>query len=140
MGKNGSSPPAAKKTSAPRRNRDPGGTFRITPTPDGDLDVLKDGEPQYRLEQRPRELRDFEAMCWWQSHAPASHFTQSLVCSRLTEDGRVTLSGRTLTVTTGDDHREERELTDEQQVLAAYREHFGIVLDHEPLVAARPNA
>lgn len=112
--------------------RDPGGVFRVERTPDGDLDVLRDGEPQYRLEQRPRELRDFEAACWWQRTSPTSHFRTSLVCSRLTGPGRVTLSGRTLVVTDGDGRR-ERELGADE-VRAAYREHFGITLDREPVL------
>jgi N-hydroxyarylamine O-acetyltransferase len=119
---------------------DPGGVFRIAPAPDGsgDLDVLRDGAAQYRLEQRPRELRDFEATCWWQRTWPASHFRQSPVCSRFTEDGRVTLAGRTLVVTgqagaDGQETRTERELAGPGEVLAAYREHFGMALDHEPL-------
>jgi len=113
---------------------DPGGVFRIEETADGDLDVIRDGEPQYRLEQRPRELRDFEATCWWQRTSPKSHFRQSLVCSRLTEAGRITLSGRVLVLTTGEGGREQRELAADE-VLAAYREHFGITLDREPVVA-----
>jgi N-hydroxyarylamine O-acetyltransferase len=116
--------------------RDPGGVFRLVETADGDLDVLHDGEPQYLLEQRPRALGDFEATCWWQRTSPSSHFRQSLVCSRLTQDGRITLSGRTLVRTTGE-RREERELG-EGELLAAYREHFGIALAREPLVAPLP--
>ncbi|HEY3684175.1 MAG TPA: hypothetical protein VGL93_14095 [Streptosporangiaceae bacterium] len=30
------------------RRPGPGGTFRITETPEGDLDVLRDGAPAYR--------------------------------------------------------------------------------------------
>jgi len=118
--------------------RDPGGVFRLAETPEGDLDVLRDGEPQYRLEQRPRLLADFEATCWWQRTSPDSHFQQSLVCTRRTEEGgRVTLSGRTLILTSGEGAREKRELA-ESEVLPAYREHFGIALDREPVVAPLP--
>jgi N-hydroxyarylamine O-acetyltransferase len=113
---------------------DPGGAFRITEAPDGDLDVAHNGSPVYRLDQRPRALGDFEATCWWQRTSPASHFRQSLVCSRLTGTGRVTLSGRKLVLTDGEDRREERELGD-GEILAAYREHFGIALDRLPAVA-----
>ncbi|MBY8877998.1 arylamine N-acetyltransferase family protein [Actinacidiphila acidipaludis] len=116
---------------------DPGGRFRITDTPDGDIDVLNDGRPEYRLEQRPRELRDFEATSWWQRTSPRSHFRQSLVCTRLTETGRVTVSGRTLVLTGADGDREQRELAADE-VLPAYREHFGIMLDREPVVAPLP--
>jgi N-hydroxyarylamine O-acetyltransferase len=110
---------------------DPGGTFRVAATADGDLDVLRDGQPQYRVEPRPRSLADFEPTCWWQQTSPRSHFTRSLVCSLLTEDGRVTLSDRTLIQTTGG-RRHERTLTDDAEVLDAYRAHFGIVLDRLP--------
>jgi N-hydroxyarylamine O-acetyltransferase len=39
---------------------DPGGTFQVADTADGDLDVIRDGQPQYRVEARPRTLGDFE--------------------------------------------------------------------------------
>ncbi|WP_329173611.1 arylamine N-acetyltransferase family protein [Streptomyces sp. NBC_01477] len=113
---------------------EPGGVFRIAETAEGDLDVSHDGSPVYRLEQRPRALGDFEATCWWQRTSPTSTFRQSLVCSRLTGTGRVTLSGRKLVVTDHEGGREERELGD-GEILAAYREHFGIALDREPAVA-----
>ena len=60
-----------------------------------------DGQPQYQVETRPRRLADFEPTCWWHQTSPTSHFTQSLICSMLTGDGRVTLSDRTLVETTG---------------------------------------
>ncbi|MFG2191590.1 arylamine N-acetyltransferase [Streptomyces sp. NPDC048639] len=113
---------------------DPRGTFRIVEAPEGDLDVLKDGEPQFRLDSRPRRLGDFEATCWWHRTSPKSHFTRSLVCSRLTEDGgRITLSGRNL-VTTTEDGRRQEELKTDDDVLSAYRSHFGIGLHHVPEV------
>ena len=111
---------------------DPGGVFRITETPAGDLDVFRDGAPEYRLETRPRELRDFVTGCWWHRTSPDSHFTRSLVCSILTDRGRTTLGGRTLIRTDGG-ARDERELHDDE-ILAAYRTHFGIALDRVPAV------
>jgi N-hydroxyarylamine O-acetyltransferase len=78
-----------------------------------------------------RSLADFEPTCWWQQTSPRSHFTRSLVCSLLTEDGRVTLSDQTLIRTTGD-RREERTLTGGAELLDAYRTWFGIVLDRLP--------
>ncbi|MGW0628533.1 arylamine N-acetyltransferase family protein [Streptomyces sp. NPDC002758] len=122
--------------------RDPGGVFRIVESrPDKagvagtDLDVLIDGKRQYRLETRPRVLGDFVAGAWWHSTSPVSHFARSTVCSRVTEDGgRTTLSGRTVTVTAPDGKREARELGSDEEVLTAYRERFGIALDHVPTV------
>ncbi|MEU0167940.1 arylamine N-acetyltransferase [Streptomyces iakyrus] len=127
---------------------DPGGTFRIVEAePDAagvrgghgtaeaaDLDVFRGGTPQYRLEVRPRVLGDFVAGAWWHSTSPVSHFTRSLVCSRVTEDGgRITLSGRTLTATAADGTREVRELETDEEVLGVYRERFGIELDRVPV-------
>jgi N-hydroxyarylamine O-acetyltransferase len=100
-----------------------------------DLDVRVNGRAQYRLETRSRVLGDFVAGAWWHSTSPASHFTQSLVCSRVTEDGgRITLSGRTFKVTGPGGAREERELGTDEEVLGMYRERFGIELDHVPTV------
>lgn len=112
---------------------DPGGVFRVVEAPDGDLDVHKDGEPQYRLETRARDLPDFEAGSWWNRTSPESHFRRSLVCSMLTGTGRVTLSGRTL-VRTEATGRRESELAEDAEVLAAYRDLFGVELDRVPEV------
>jgi N-hydroxyarylamine O-acetyltransferase len=121
---------------------DPGGVFRIVEAgPDAagagaaDLDVAVNGTPQYRLDPRPRVLGDFVAGAWWHRTSPLSHFTRSLVCSRLTEaGGRITLSGRIFRTTAADGTREERELSSEEEVLAVYRERFGIELDSVPTV------
>ncbi|WP_460073335.1 arylamine N-acetyltransferase family protein [Streptomyces sp. YKOK-I1] len=115
--------------------KDPGGVFRIVGAQAGDLDVVRDGSPQYRLEARPRVLADFVAGAWWHSTSPESHFTRSLVCSRVTEDGgRITLSGRRLKATGPEGESEETELATDEEVLGAYRERFGIVLEQVPEV------
>ncbi|MEV0118641.1 arylamine N-acetyltransferase [Streptomyces sp. NPDC050844] len=115
---------------------DPGGTFRIEDTADGDLDVLRDGKPQYVLEHRPRALADFTIGAWWHRTSPLSHFTRSLVCSLLTGTGRITLSGRTLTTTVAGE-RETAELAKDADVLDAYATHFGIALEQVPEVRGR---
>lgn len=112
---------------------DPGGTFRVVETEDGDLDVLRNGKPQYRLETRPRALADFEAGAWYHRTSPDSHFTRSLVCSRLTEEGRVTLSGHKL-VTHVHGERTERLLDGDDEVRAAYQDLFGVELAELPTV------
>jgi N-hydroxyarylamine O-acetyltransferase len=114
---------------------DPGGRFRLADTRDGDVDVLRDGQPQYRIERRERSLADFAPTCWWQQTSPESHFTRSTICSRLTEDGRISISGRTLIRTSGGS-RTEQQLSADGAVLAAYRDHFGIALDRVPTAAA----
>ncbi len=112
---------------------DPAGRFTLAEAeaPAGDIDVLRDGSPQYRVERRARALADFVPTCWWHQTSPGSHFTRGTVCSRLTEDGRISLSGRTLIRATGAT-RTEVPLADDAAVLAGYRDHFGLVLDRVP--------
>ena len=117
---------------------DPGGVFSIVDTPDGDVDIFKDGEPEYRLELRPRVLADFVPTCWYHRTSPDSHFTHSLICSVLTEKGRVSLSGHTLIETVGA-HREELTLDADDEVLATYQRLFGISLDSLPPEPAHTN-
>ncbi|MER5424733.1 arylamine N-acetyltransferase family protein [Streptosporangium roseum] len=115
---------------------DPAGVFRVAETADGDLDVLKDGVLEYRLEQRPRVLADFEPTCWWHQTSPRSHFTRSLVCSLLTDAGRVTLSDRLL-IHTSEGGRREQRLSTDAETLAAYRDLFGIELTRLPTAPPR---
>lgn len=120
--------------------RDPAGVFRVEETIQGDLDVLKDGAPRYRLEQRPRSLAEFEVGSWWHRTSPGSPFTRSLICSRLTgSGGRITLKGRTLVETDSEGRREERELA-KSEVLSAYLTYFGLALTRIPEPAPRPPA
>ncbi|MEV0902337.1 arylamine N-acetyltransferase [Actinoplanes sp. NPDC049802] len=106
---------------------DPGGRFLVEETADGDLRVLRDGRPAYLIETRPRELRDFAATCWYQQTSPASHFTRGTVCTLLTGDGRITISGKTL-IRTVAGSRTETVLDGQEALRDAYREHFGISL------------
>ncbi len=113
---------------------DPGGRFLLADAAEGDVDVSKDGALEYRIEQRDRALADFSPTCWWQQTSPLSHFTRSTICSRLTGEGRISISGRTLIRSSGT-ARTEQQLHGDAEVLAAYREHFGIALDRVPGVA-----
>jgi N-hydroxyarylamine O-acetyltransferase len=116
---------------------DPQGEFHLAEVNTGVIDVSCDGEPQYRLEVRPRRLADFTPTCWYLRTAPDSHFRKSLTCSLPTPGGgRVTLSGTRL-IRTEDGRRTERELTD-AEALATYRDVFGIVLEHLPAVIGTP--
>jgi N-hydroxyarylamine O-acetyltransferase len=112
---------------------DPDGRFALVDTHDGDVEVVKDGEPQYRMELRPRTLADFEPTCWWQQTFPDSHFRRSTICTRVDGGGRVTISGRTL-IRTRDGVRTEEPLASDEALLAAYREHFGIHLNDPTLL------
>ncbi len=112
------------------------GVVRVVETdadhPWGDLQVRVGDRPQLLVEQRPRVLADFAPTCWYQQTSPDAHFTRSLTCSRPTGDhGRVTISDRLL-ITTVDGERTETTLRSEEDVLAAYRDHFGFTLDRLP--------
>ncbi|PZG01625.1 arylamine N-acetyltransferase family protein [Micromonospora deserti] len=110
---------------------DPGGRFALVDAGERDVDVIKDGQPQYRIERRARSLADFAPTCWWQQTSPDSHFTRGPICSRIDGDGRISISGRTLILTNGAT-RSEVPLGTDEALLSAYRDHFGIVLDRVP--------
>ena len=116
--------------------RDPAGVFQIVDEEDGDVVILKNGLPEYRLERRARELPDFEPTCWWHTTSPKSHFTRSLVCSRLTDTGRITLSGRMLIETVNGEKSERALGPDDSVVLDAYREYFRINLEKVPTLSS----
>jgi N-hydroxyarylamine O-acetyltransferase len=113
---------------------DPGGLFKIVETETGDVEVAKDGRPQYLFEPRERTLADFVPTCWWQQTSPQSHFRTGTIGSRLTPDGRISITGRTL-IRTSEGARAEESLPTDSAVLAAYREHFGISLAKVPEVS-----
>lgn len=91
----------------------------------------KEGEgewkPQYRFNLEPHVYSDYEEMCQYQQTSPESHFTQRRICSRLTPDGRVTISQNRL-ITTKGTAKEERELQDDQAITEALRAHFDVVI------------
>lgn len=111
---------------------DPEGVFHLTTLANGDIDIRRDGELQYRLEPQPRTLTDFAPTCWYHQTSPQSHFTHAPVCSLPAGNGRVTLSGRTLIQTDGA-HRQEHTLAGDAEVLAAFHTHFGILLNRVPV-------
>ena len=82
---------------------------------------------QYLFTLKPYEYRDYEEMCRYHQTSPESHFTQRRVCTRATDEGRITLSDFRLIVTSGG-KQEERLLEDESQYAQALREHFGVEL------------
>jgi N-hydroxyarylamine O-acetyltransferase len=83
----------------------------------------------YRFTLQKRELNEFADMCEYHSTSPQSHFTQKLVCSHATENGRVTISENKLIITE-DHHRRESTLHSEQERREALMRYFGIDLDN----------
>lgn len=81
----------------------------------------------YRFTLQPREPDEFSAMCHFHSTSPQSHFTQMLVCSRPTADGRITIRESKLIITQAH-HRKESTLHSEQERQEALRHYFAIEL------------
>ena len=84
-------------------------------------------EAQYRFTLQPHRYADYAEMCRYHQTSPESHFTRGRICSRLTPEGRVTLSEMRL-IKTANGERVERTLANEEEYTAALREHFDIHL------------
>lgn len=85
-----------------------------------------EARPEYVFTLAPRPLEAFAGMCEHHQTSPGSHFTQKVICTLPTARGRVTLSGRALIETAGDERRETT--LDDDAVTAALAGHFGIHL------------
>jgi N-hydroxyarylamine O-acetyltransferase len=110
---------------------DPDGVYQLVDVPGGGIDLMLNGKPLYRIDDRPAVLDDFRPTLQWYRTAPDSPFVRDLFCSIRTDTGRVTLKGRRLSIVDGSD-RETRELADDAEVFAAYEKYFGIGLDRLP--------
>ena len=85
-------------------------------------------EPQYLFSLRPRKLEEFIPRCRWQQTSPRSHFKKGRVCTRLTSNGRLSLTDTKFIVTRGG-RRSERSVKDTQEFAVLLRRHFGIDLN-----------
>lgn len=84
-------------------------------------------EPIYRFTLEQRKLSDYKARCRYHQTSPESHFKQKRLCTRLKEEGRITLrDGRLIEIKNG--RRQEAKISDDEEYLAALEEHFGIRL------------
>jgi N-hydroxyarylamine O-acetyltransferase len=83
---------------------------------------------QYRFTLKPHVYADYAEMCRYHQTSPRSHFTQARICSRATEEGRVTLSDMRFIKTASDGGRQERILASQEEYDAVLREQFGIVM------------
>lgn len=110
---------------------DPHGEYVVRPADDGGHDVLLNGKPLYRVDDRPVRIEDFGPTLWWWRTSPDSPFLQDLFCTIATEHGRITLKGDQLTRVDGTDRVTEH-LADDDAVLTAYDKYFGISLDAVP--------
>jgi N-hydroxyarylamine O-acetyltransferase len=118
-----------------RRSADDSGGYQLRRDPEDrsglGWELVKDDRIRYWVEVRPQPMSAFAEMCHWHQNSPESRFTRSLICTRATEHGRLTLSERQL-IETVDGRRTQRLLPDDNAVLAAYRQLFGIALTELP--------
>lgn len=88
---------------------------------------------QYRFTLQTYTYADYAEMCRYHQTSPQSHFTRSRICSRATDEGRITLSDMRFITTSGNSDgrpRKERTLTSEAEYADVLREQFGIVMSH----------
>lgn len=86
--------------------------------------------PRFLFTRTPRQLREYTAMCLFHQTSPDSIFTQSKLCTLPTPRGRVTYTGRQLTIRDG--HRLVHEqVVNPDEEAALLEKHFGIQLPPE---------
>jgi N-hydroxyarylamine O-acetyltransferase len=85
-------------------------------------------QAQYRFTLEAHTYADYAEMCRYHQTSPQSHFTRARICSRATEDGRISLSEMRFITTSKDGARRERTLESQEEYAAILREHFGIVM------------
>jgi len=87
----------------------------------------EDWKPEYRFNLQPHAFPDYEEMCQFHQTSPESHFTKSRICSRVTDEGRITLSDMRL-ITTNGPQRDERALLNQDEYEHVLWDQFGIVM------------
>ena len=106
--------------------------YRIVTTADERLVLERareDGvwEPQYRFSSKPYQYSDYAEMCLFHQTSAESHFTRQRICSRLTPQGRISLSDMRFIVTENG-QRTEREIMSDDEYREILRDQFGIVM------------
>jgi len=91
------------------------------------LDTSEGWKPQYRFTLKPYQYSDYAERCEFQQTSPLSHFTKARICSRLTPQGRITLSDMRF-ITTEGAARHERPVATQEEYADILRQHFGIVM------------
>ncbi|MET0899242.1 MAG: arylamine N-acetyltransferase [Mycobacterium sp.] len=82
--------------------------------------------PLYLFTDEPRPLIDLQLGSWYVSTHPTSKFVTGLAASIITDDARVNLNGRHLTVHHRDGHSERFRLANASAVLEVLMNRFGI--------------
>jgi N-hydroxyarylamine O-acetyltransferase len=85
-------------------------------------------EIEYCFDTTKRKLKDFNRKCSYHQTSPDSHFTQKMVCTLATPEGRKTLSSDNLTFSEGGATR-KMPISSKETFYRLLFEHFGVSLD-----------
>jgi N-hydroxyarylamine O-acetyltransferase len=118
-----------KKLDSSNPGKENGRLFQFTPKDGEKLLSRKDDaqgpwKPQYIFHMRPYKLADFAARNIYQQTSPNSHFTQGRIISKLTRNGRVSLTDSKLIITSGRE-RMERSVKSRAEFNRLLTKHFG---------------
>ena len=86
---------------------------------------------QYRFTLKPHVYADYSEMCHYHQTSPESPFTRGRICSRATQQGRISLSDMRLITTSHSDGkqvREERTIASEEEFARILYEHFNVAI------------
>lgn len=104
--------------------------WRVVTDPDEQLILQQSHDytvfnSKYLFTLQEKQPIQFMEMCEYHQTSSASHFTQQKLITRLTEQGRVTLTERKLKVSSLGD-TSEIEISNEDEFLSKLQQHFGI--------------
>lgn len=90
-------------------------------------DKSEEWKAQYRFTLQPYQYADYAEMCTYHQTSPLSHFTKGRICSRLTPQGRISLSDMRL-ITNEAGERRERTAASQEEYEELLSEFFGVVM------------
>ncbi|WKV50545.1 arylamine N-acetyltransferase family protein [Dickeya fangzhongdai] len=106
-------------------------SYRVAATDDGyqlqQMTADHAWKPQYKFTLQPRQLEEYADMAHYHQISPSSPFTSKSLCTRVTPEGRVTLSDNRLIVTR-QGQKNERRIDSHRDYLDCLQQQFGIVL------------
>ena len=128
VGFGGQTPTSPIRIETGNVQRTPHEPYRLEDRRDGlVLQALIRGEwvPLYEFTTRTQPEIDLKVGSWYVSTHPSSHFVTGLMAARVTDDARLNLAGRNLTVHRGDGSEKIR-LEDAAAVVDTLAERFGV--------------
>ncbi len=111
-----------------RETIDARGVFKIEKTDKNYIVIVKKNDegqfiPEYKFLEKERHIEEFYPRCLYHQTSPESHFTQKIICSLPTQEGRITLTGNTLKITEKGVIT-ERQLKSKLEIEQVLREYF----------------